>query len=95
MGIVVPYYYSIAATGDGANSPLYALHHSPSSCGADFQGATAVDHLGIGWPNNYGTNAPPAQIQKTSDAHQLQGHYTGPDSTGIFQVDTTWSFTGS
>lgn len=90
-----PYYYSIAATGDGANPPPYDDTHTPAGCASDSQGATAVDYLGIGWPNNYGPNAPPDQVQKTSDPTQLQGHYTGPDSTGIFQVDTTWSFTGS
>jgi hypothetical protein len=90
-----PYYYSIAATGDGANPPPFHDTHAPVNCAIDFDGATAVDYIGIGWQGNYDPTVPLAVIQKTADDGQLQGHYTGPDATGIFQVDTTWTFTGS
>ena len=88
-----PYYYSIAATGDGADPPPYNTHSSCSP--GDFSGATAVTYLGIGSPGPYSSTTPPERVEKTGNLTQLAGHYTGPDSTAIYQVDSTWTFTGS
>jgi hypothetical protein len=89
-----PYYYSIQASGDPGNAPLFDISYSPDCHEADAQEGIAVNYLNVGVSDPFNSQTPPDRLEKSDNIHLLAGHRATDDGAGV-ATDDNWSFTGS
>ena len=91
----MPFYYSIRASSDPADPPLFTITHSGGvGCNDVSQEPIIVDYLEIGVRADLSPTTPPGEILKSADINLLAGHRLTTD-TGFPPADDTWSFRGS
>jgi hypothetical protein len=90
-----PFYYSIRASSDPTDAPLFTIKRSgPSGCDEVSQEGIIVNYLELGNRADLSSDTPPGEILKSADINLLAGHRHTDDGTGL-PSDDTWSFRGS
>jgi hypothetical protein len=87
-----PYYYSIRDGQDPQKAPLYDV----TDCNGTSQEDLVLPYFDIGDPDPVNPDEPQEHVQKSDKAALLAGHQAGTDDRiPGFEIDDTWSFTGS
>ena len=91
----MPFYYSIRASSDPTDAPLFTITRSGTAgCNDVSQEPIIVIYLEIGSRADLSSATPPGEIVKSADINLLAGHRHTDDGTGL-PSDDTWSFRGS
>jgi hypothetical protein len=91
----MPFYYSIRASSDPSDAPLFTITRSGTTgCNDVTQEPIIVIYLEIGSRGDLSSETPPGEIVKSADINLLAGHRHTDDGTGL-PSDDTWSFRGS
>ena len=91
----MPFYYSIRASSDPTDAPLFTITRSGTvGCNDVSQEGISVTYLDIGSPGDLSSETPPGEIVKSADITLLAGH-RHTDGGSDPPSDDTWSFRGS
>jgi hypothetical protein len=91
----MPFYYSIRASSDPVNAPLFTITRTGTSgCNDVHDEPIIVNYLEIGSPRDLDAGTPAGEILKSADITMLAGHRLTDDG-GFPPSDDTWSFRGS
>ncbi len=89
------YYYSIRASSDPVDPPLYTIAHSGGpGCNDTHQEPIGVNYVDVGDPHDLGPDTSPELVQTSAAATLLAGHAV-QTGTGYPPRESSWSFSGS
>jgi hypothetical protein len=89
----MPYYYSLRASSDPSNAPLFTITRTGGAGCTDSQEPIIVDYLELGVRADLSSGTPLDEVEKSGDITLLAGHRAHTNSGLV--ADDTWSFRGS